>query len=67
MIKSIAFKILFAFATFFKLNINHIDVKIAFLYGFIDQLIYMEIPKSIETETTKNMIYKLLKALYDLK
>lgn len=43
------------------------DVKTAFLYGLIDQLIYVEIPKGTETEETKNMVCKLLKALYGLK
>ena len=43
------------------------DVKTAFLYGLIDQLIYMEIPKGTETEATKNMVCKLLKAIYGLK
>lgn len=41
-------------------------VKTAFLYGFIDQLIYIETPKGTEIET-KNMVWKLLKALYGLK
>lgn len=35
-IKLIIFKVLFAFAAPFNLNINQIDIKIAFLYGFID-------------------------------
>lgn len=43
------------------------DVKIAFFYGFINQLIYMEILKRTKIEATKNMVYKLFKALYDLK
>lgn len=43
------------------------DVKTAFLYGLIDQLIYVEIPKGPETEANKNMVCRLLKALYGLK
>ena len=43
------------------------DVKTAFLYGLIDQLIDVEIPKGTKTEANKIMVYKLLKALYGLK
>ena len=43
------------------------DVKTAFLYGLIDQLVYVEIPKGTETEANRNMVCKLLKALYGLK
>ena len=43
------------------------DVKKVFFYDFIDQLIYMELPKSIVTEANKNMVYKLLKTLYSFK
>ena len=65
--KSMAFRTLFALAAFFDLDIDQMDVKTAFLYGLIDQLIYMEIPKGTETEATKNMFCKLLKAIYGLK
>lgn len=66
-VKPMAFRMLFAFAAFFDLNIDQMNVKTAFLYGLINQLIYIEIPKSTETEATKNMVCKLLKALYGLK
>lgn len=39
----------------------------AFFYDLIDQLIYVKMLKNAETHTTKNMIYKLQKALYSLK
>ena len=66
-VKPMAFRTLFALAAFFDLDIDQMDVKTAFLYGLIDQLIYMEIPKGTETEATKNMVCKLLKAIYGLK
>ncbi len=66
-VKPMAFRTLFALAVFFDLDIDQMDVKTAFLYSLIDQLIYMEIPKGTETEATKNMVCKLLKALYGLK
>lgn len=33
----------------------------------IDQLVYVQIPKGSERIANKGMVYKLLKALYDLK
>lgn len=66
-VKPMAFRVLFAIAAFYDLQIDQMDVKTAFLYGLIDQLIYVEIPKGMETEANKNMVCKLLKALYGLK
>lgn len=43
------------------------DVKIVFLYGLIDQLVYIDILKGSKIEVNRNMIYKLFKALYSLK
>lgn len=43
------------------------DVKTAFLYGLINQLVYVKIPKKIESASNWDMVYKLLKALYGLK
>ena len=66
-VKPMAFRVLFAIAAFFDLDIDQMDVKTAFLYGLIDQLVYVEIPKGRETEANRNMVCKLLKALYGLK
>lgn len=40
-IKPMAFKVLLAIAAYYNLNIDQIDVKTAFLYGMIDQLVYV--------------------------
>lgn len=61
------FQILFAIKAYYNLDISQIDMKIIFLYGLIDQLIYVEILKETEIETNKYMICKLFKVLYDLK
>ena len=65
-VKPMAFQVLFAIAAYFDLDIDQMDVKTAFLYGFIDQLIYVEMPKENEIEANKNIVCKLLKALYGL-
>lgn len=43
------------------------NVKIAFLYGLINQLVYMKIPKKFKIEENQNIVCKLLKILYGLK
>ncbi len=66
-VKLIAFPVFFAIAAYFNLGIDQMDIKIAFLYDLINQLIYMKQPKDTDSEATKNMICKLLKAFYGLK
>lgn len=61
------FKVLFAITAYYNLDINQIDIKTAFLYGLINQLIYVQISKGLETNVNKKMVCKLLKALYGLK
>jgi len=43
------------------------DVKSAFLNGFLEEKIYGEQPKGFIVEGKKDKIYRLSKALYDLK
>ena len=65
-VKPIAFRVLFAVAAYFDLDIDQMDVKTA-LYGLIDQLVYVDIPKGSESEATREIVCRLLKALYGLK
>ena len=66
-VKPIAFRVLFAITAYYDLNINQMDLKTAFLYGLIDQLVYVQIPKGSEISANKGIVCKLLKALYSLK
>lgn len=66
-VKPMAFRVLFAIAAFHDLDIDQMDVKTAFLYGLIDQLIYVEQPKGTETKETRDFVCQLRKALYGLK
>src|SRR5438270_11416401 len=43
------------------------DVKSAFLNGFIKEEVYVEQPPGFEHETLNNHVYKLKRALYGLK
>lgn len=62
-----AFRVLFAIAAFFNLDIEQMDVKTTLLYGLIDPLVYIDIPRGSEIEANQNNVCKLLKALYRLK
>lgn len=61
------FRVLFGITAYYDLDINQMDVKTAFLYGLIDQLVYIQISKDSEDLTNKSKICKLFKALYRLK
>lgn len=67
MVKLMVFWILFTIAVYYDFDIDQIDMKIAFLYSLIDQLVYMQISNSLEISANKNIICKLLKVLYGLK
>lgn len=43
------------------------DIKTAFLYSFINWLIYIQMSNGFELSINKNMVYKLMKAFYELK
>lgn len=48
--------------------INHqMDVKTVFLYGDLEEEIYMNQPKSFITKGQEKKLYKLVKSLYGLK
>lgn len=62
--KPMIFRIFFAFAAFYDLNIEQIDVKTNFFYRLIDQLIFVKLPPEYKI---LGKIYKLNKTLYGLK
>lgn len=61
------FCIFFAIVAFYDLDIKQINIKTAFFYSFINQLVYIKILKETKTDTNQDMVCKLLKALYSLK
>jgi hypothetical protein len=64
-VKPISYKTLFVFAAAQDWEIEQIDVKTVFLYGDLDEEIYIEQPKKSENRTDR--IYLLKKILYGLK
>lgn len=64
-VKPMSYKALFAIAAAEDLEIEQMDVKTAFLYGKIEEEIYIEQPLGFTNNTPK--VCKLNKALYGLK
>jgi len=60
-----SFKTLFTIIAYFDVESEQIDVVTAFLNSIIDELIYVE--QSTRYITNKNIVYRLLRALYSLK
>jgi hypothetical protein len=60
-------RILLAYACAHNIKLYQIDIKSAFLNGYINELVYVEQPSGFEDEKKLNHVYKLRKALYGLK
>ena len=58
---------LLAYATHHNFKLYQMDVKSAFLNGYINELVYIEQPPSFEDDKKPNHVYMLRKALYGLK
>jgi len=62
-----AIRILLAYASHHNMKLFQMDVKSAFLNGFINELVFVEQPPGFEDPRYRNHIYRLHKALYGLK
>ena len=62
-----AIRILLAYASSHTIKLYQMDVKSAFLNGYINELIYVEQPPEFEDPKYPNHVYRLFKALYGLK
>ncbi len=64
-VKPLSFKAIFEIAAALDLEIEQLDIKTTFLYGNIDEEIYVEQPKGEDDGSKK--VCLLNKALYGLK
>lgn len=64
-VKPMSYKALFAIAASLDLEIEQMDVKTAFLYGLLDEDVYVEQAEGFDDNSGR--VYKLNKALYGLK
>ncbi|WVZ63073.1 LOW QUALITY PROTEIN: hypothetical protein U9M48_012738 [Paspalum notatum var. saurae] len=62
-----AIRILLAFAASKGFKMQQIDVKSAFLNGFIEEVVYVRQPPGFESARFPDRVYKLRKSLYGLK
>ena len=56
-----------SYASCFKLTVFHMDVKSAFLNGFVQEEVFVKQPPGFESSEFPNHVFKLRKALYGLK
>jgi hypothetical protein len=60
-------RILLAWSVLKNWDIEALDVKTAFLYGDLDEEIYMQQPEGFVVKGSESKVYKLKKAIYGLK
>ncbi len=60
-------RVILALTALDDLELHQLDVKTAFLYGELQEDIYMTQPEDLAIEGSKNMVCKLHKSLYGLK
>jgi hypothetical protein len=56
-----------ALAASHGLHIHQVEVKTTFLYGELDEEIYMEQPYGYKIPGQENKVYRLIKSIYGLK
>ncbi|KAI3672608.1 hypothetical protein L6452_38703 [Arctium lappa] len=59
-----AIRLFLAYDSFMKFRVNQMDVKSAFLYGKIEEEVYVCQPPGFENSNYPDRVYKLKKALY---
>ena len=60
-------RVLLALAAFYGLHVHQMDVKTTFLYGELEEEIYMEQPDGFVVHGEGNKMCRLIKSLYGLK
>ncbi|GJR37176.1 putative ribonuclease H-like domain-containing protein [Tanacetum coccineum] len=61
-----AIRLFFAFASYMRFIVYQMDVKSAFLYGTIDEEVYVSQPPGFVDPNHPKKVYKVVKALYGL-
>jgi len=65
--KYVSVRTLFAIAAGLGLEVHQMDVVTAFLYGYLDDTVFVEQPEGYEVPGHEDWVYRLKKALYGLK
>ncbi|GJV43843.1 putative ribonuclease H-like domain-containing protein [Tanacetum coccineum] len=61
-----AIRLFLAFASYMRFTVYQMDVKSAFLYGTIEEEVYVHHPPGFVDPAHPNKVYKVIKALYGL-
>lgn len=64
--KQVTLRVFLTIAAKKNMLVKHVDVKTAYLYGDLNEQIYMKMPPGIKT-ATENTVFLLKKSLYGLK
>ena len=65
--KMSSIRVALGLAASMNLEIEQLDVKMAFLHGDLEEEIYMEQPEGFEVKGKENLVCRLKKSLYGLK
>jgi hypothetical protein len=66
-VKVQSIRLLLAISVNEGLFVHHVDISTAFLYGILDEDVYIEPPQGLRKKLEQNQVLKLNKALYGLK
>ena len=66
-VKMCSIQVILRLAASMNLELEQLDVKIAFMHDYLDEEIFMEQPKGFKVKGKENMVCKLKKSLYGLK
>ena len=61
-----AIRLFLAYASYKKFKVYQMDVKSAFLYGSVEEEVYVSQPPGFEDPFHRDKVYRLNKALYGL-
>jgi hypothetical protein len=60
-------RVILSLAAKMNLEIEQLDMKTAFLYGDLEEEIYMEQPEGFTSNGKEHLVCRLKKSLYELK
>ena len=66
-VKHTSIRVLLAMVALFDMELEHLDVKTAFLHGELEETIYMTHPEGHFVKGKEDYVCKLIKSLYGLK
>ena len=66
-VKHLSIQIFLALAAQYELELDQLDVNTTFLYGDLDEEIFMSQPTGFKIAGKENIVCKLKKSLYGLK